>query len=105
MASCEWRVDILQKPDAAVFPVRVRRELDDIERVGDAKRSRQVGEKDDARLQRRHENGIEAVVGFGDLRAELFDPLGDLGTREVHGTDLAVLGMLRESHYDARRSR
>src|SRR6187200_274428 len=96
----ERRVDVFQKPDSTVLPVSVRSELDDIEGVGNAKRSRQVGEEDDARLQWSHEDGIETVVRIGDLGAELRDPGGDLRPREVHAADLAVLGVMRKRHYD-----
>ena len=58
----ERRVDVLQQPDAAVSAVRVRRDLDDVERVRNPQLARQVREEDDARLQRGDEDRIEAVV-------------------------------------------
>ncbi len=90
----ERRVDVLQEPYASVLAVGVRRELDHVERVGDPKCPREVGEEHDARLQWRDEDRIEPVVRLGDLRTQLRDSGGDLRAREVDGADLAVLGLM-----------
>ena len=105
VAACERRVDVLEEPDASVLAVGVRGQLDHVERVGDSKRAREIGEEHDARLERRDEDGIEAVVFAPDLLSQLGDPGRDLPAREVHGADLAVLGVVCVCHYEARRSR
>ena len=73
--------------------------------VCDPQCAREVGEEHDARLERRDEDGIESVVFARDLLSQLRDPGSDLATRQVHGADLAVLGVMRVSHYEASRSR
>jgi hypothetical protein len=60
MASFERRVDVLQQPDSPVLAAGVRRELDHVERVGNAEGAREVGEEDDARLQRGNQDRVEA---------------------------------------------
>ena len=105
VAPFEWGVDVLQESHAAVLSVGVRRELDHIQRVGDPKRPGEVGEKHDARLQRRYEDRIEPVVRLCDLGTQLAHACRDRLARKVDGADFAVLGRVRRRHYDARRSR
>ncbi len=105
MPAFECRVGVLEEAHAAVLPIGVRGELDDIERVGDRERPREVGEEDDTRLERRDENRVEICIRPSDLRAELGHPLGDLRARQVDGAHLAVVRSLRLHHYEARRSR
>ena len=105
VTSLERRVDVLQEPDGAVLSAGVRRELDHVERVRNPKRAREIGEEDDARLERRDEDRIEAVVRGGDLGAELGDARGDLLPRQMHGADDAVLGCRCARHYEASCSR
>jgi hypothetical protein len=105
VTTLERRVGVLEQAHATIPPVRVRRELDYVEGVWDPKSAGEVGEKDDARLQRRDEHGIEARVLAADLRAKLGDACGDLVARQMDGAQLAVLGSLRDRHQDARRSR
>ena len=97
----ERRVDVLEQPHRAVLAARVRRELDDVERVGDAQRTGEVGEEDDARLQRRDEDRVEAGVCRRDLLAELPDPRGDRVAAEVDVADDAVLRFAYVGHYEA----
>ena len=53
-------------------------ELDEVERVEDRDRAREVGDEDEARLQRRHEDRLAAGVVAGDLGAELPNARGKL---------------------------
>jgi len=55
--------------------------------VRDRKRAREVGEEEDARLQRGDENRLAALVVAGDLDAELRDACLDLTGREVDLTE------------------
>jgi hypothetical protein len=83
----ELLVQVLQEPDprvaARVGVGAVTRELDEVERVGDRDRPREVGDEDDARLERRDEQRLTALVVVGDLAAELADARGKLLAREV----------------------
>jgi hypothetical protein len=74
-------------------------ELDEVDRVRDRDRAREVGQEDEARLQQRDEQQVAAGVLAADLRAELADAgLQLLGRKE----DLAYTGVC---DYDARSSR
>jgi hypothetical protein len=53
-------------------------ELDEVDRVRDRDRTREVGQEDEARLQERDEQQVAAGVLAGDLRAELPDPSSQL---------------------------
>ena len=102
----ERHVDVLEEAHAAVATARVGLELDEVERVRDRHGAREVGEEHDARLQRRDQERVEALVVGGELGAELGDASGDLGPRQVDVADLTVLGCDRRRHrYEARRSR
>jgi hypothetical protein len=84
-------VEVLEESDSsgrACVPLRaVRNELDEIERVWDCDRARQVGEEDDARLQRRDQQRLAAVVVANDLAAELADAGADFLPCEVDLAD------------------
>jgi hypothetical protein len=56
----------------------------------DRQRAGQVGEEDDARLQRRDEERLEAVVVAGELLTELADACLDLRGGEVDLPDPLV---------------
>ena len=106
VAPLDRRVEILEQADAATPPVGVARELDQVDRVQDRDRPREVGEEDGARLQRRHEHGLAAVVVRGDRSTELADAGGDLGSREVDLSGGVVSYDASFSRYRwARRSR
>jgi hypothetical protein len=51
--------------------------------VHDGNRAGQVGEEDEARLQRADEDRLEAAIVAADLGAELADPRGELLGGEV----------------------
>jgi hypothetical protein len=70
----------------------VARELEEVERVGDAERAREVGDEDQARLQGGDEQRLAAGVVPGQLGAELRDPRRDLLGREVGLADACVGG-------------
>ncbi len=78
MAFFEWRVDVLQEAYGAVLAPGVRSELDHVERVRDPERTAEIREEHDARLERRDEDRIEAVVRGRDLLSELCDARRDL---------------------------
>jgi hypothetical protein len=46
-------------------------------------RAREIGEEDEARLERADEERLPAFVVAGDLAAELADARRDLGRREI----------------------
>jgi hypothetical protein len=77
VAACDLRVEILEEADAAMAPLvsagRVARELDEVQSVVDPDRARQVGDEDDARLERRDEKRLSALVVTRDLASELAD--------------------------------
>jgi hypothetical protein len=74
-------------------------ELDEVDRVRDRDRAREVGQEDEARLQQRDEQQLAAGVSARDVRAELADAgLQLLGGEE----DVADTGI---ADYDARSSR
>jgi hypothetical protein len=56
----------------------------------DRRRPRQIREKDEARLERRDEERLDAVVGVRDLGAELLDPALNLVPAEVNLADTNV---------------
>jgi hypothetical protein len=74
-------------------------ELDEVDRVRDRDRAREVGQEDEARLQQRDEQQVAAGVLAGDLGAELADAVLQLLGREK---DFAYTGI---GDYDARSRR
>jgi hypothetical protein len=58
--------------------------------VQDRRRAREVGEEDEARLQRADENRLASFVVARDLGAELTDPRGELIRREIDLADPRV---------------
>jgi hypothetical protein len=76
-------------------------ELDEVERVRDRDRAREVGQENEARLQQRDEQQVAAGVVAGDVGAELADARLELLRREE---DLAYPGVEIDG-YDARSSR
>jgi hypothetical protein len=94
VAAVDAGVEILEQPDSALrgavgAPV-IGRKLDEVEVVEDRRRAREIGEEDEAGLERRDEQRLEAVVVGRDLRAELRDAALDLLAAEV---DLANAGV------------
>ena len=76
----------------------VCRQLDEVERMGNGDRARQVGEKDEARFQRRDEERVSALVVAGDFASELAYAGLQLLTAEVNLPEPPGLG------YDASSS-
>jgi hypothetical protein len=95
MPAANLRVKVLEEPDAAAGPVG--RKLEEVELVRDLERAREVGQENEARLERRNEQRVRGGVVASDLRAQLGDAASDLLAREVDLAD-AVRG------YDARPS-
>jgi hypothetical protein len=102
----DLRVEILEQADARVAAgVGVRAvagQLDEVERVEDPDRAREVRDEDEAGLQRRDEERLAPSVVTGDLPAELSDAGRELLPREV---DLADLGEGRLYDASSRRYR
>jgi hypothetical protein len=76
-------VEILQQLDAAAVPAPVGSELEEVDRMGDRERAREVGEEQRARLERRDENRLAAGIGLRELPAELRDAAADLAAGQV----------------------
>jgi len=84
---------------ALVRAGRVARELEEVEAVGDAERTRQVADEDEARLQRRDEQWLPSGVVLCNLAAELADACLQLLAGEVDVAEARALA------YDASSSR
>jgi hypothetical protein len=74
-------------------------ELDEVDRVGDGDRAREIGQEDEARLQQRDEQQVAVGIVARDVRAKLGDAGLQLPGREE---DLPYTGV---ADYDARSSR
>jgi hypothetical protein len=99
-------VEILQQAHAAAAAVGIRGHLDDVHRVQDRDRAREVGEEHGARFQRSDEQGLATRVVRGDLEAELGHAHSYLRGGEVHLADGVVSYEASFSRYRwARRSR
>jgi hypothetical protein len=103
-------VKVLQEADAGVAAGigigPVGGELDEVEGMRDRNRTREVGDEDEARLQRRDEQRLQAVVVADDLAPELADACRQLLAREVDLAD-RVAGRYEASsrrYRSARRS-
>ena len=70
----------------------VGRELDELELVEDVQLAREVGQEDDARLQRRDQQRLARAVVVRDLVRQLGDPLRDLLGGEVAIADRGPIG-------------
>jgi len=75
---------------AAHLRAAVARELDEVERMRDRDRTREVGEEDEARLERADEQRLATVEVARDLRAELRDARSQLVGREVDLADARI---------------
>ena len=84
---------------AAGRGARVAGELDEVEAVRDPDRSRQVGDEDEARLERGDEKWLPIGVVGGDLRAELDHAHCDVLRREVDLADRRVRGYEASSRW------
>jgi hypothetical protein len=77
VAAGDLRVQILEQADAAMAALvgagRVARELDEVQAVVNSERARQIGDEDNARLERRDEQRLSALVVTGNLAPELAD--------------------------------
>jgi hypothetical protein len=62
-------------------------ELDEVERVRDRDRAREVGKEDEARLERADEQRLTALEVPRNLRPELRDTRGQLVGREIDLAD------------------
>jgi hypothetical protein len=111
VAVADLGVEVLEQPDATV-PARVGagrvgRELEEVEAVVDRQRAREVGEEDEARLERRDQQRLAVGVVARDLPAELADARLQLLAIEVDVPEPSGgLGQLASSsrYRSARRS-
>jgi hypothetical protein len=78
-------LEVLEQPDAAA--AAVSGDLEEVEFVWDLERAREVGQEDEARLQRRDEDRVGVDVVQRDLRRQLANAAADLLTREVDLAD------------------
>ena len=95
VAADDGRVEVLQQPDGAGAPTRVGGELEEVDAVRDRQRSREIGEEDGARLERRDQQRLAAGVGLGQLGAQLADAAADLVTGQVDLPDGVTVGCER----------
>jgi hypothetical protein len=94
VAALELRVQVLEEPDPA-RPAELRvcaeaRELDEVDRMENRNRPREVGEEDDRRLERGDEQRLPAFVVARDPGAELADARLNLFRSEVDLADPRV---------------
>jgi hypothetical protein len=60
--------------------------------VGDRERAREIGEEDDARLERRDQQRLSAGIGSFQLGTELGDTASDLLPGQIDLPDRVALG-------------
>jgi hypothetical protein len=94
VASGDLGVQVLEQADAGVAALvgagSVARELQEVEPVGDANCAREVGDEDEARLQRCDEERLAAVVVAREIAPELADARLQLLPREVDLAEAAA---------------
>jgi hypothetical protein len=99
VAAGELLVEVLEQADprvaAGVGVGPVARELDEVERMGDGDRAREIRDEDDAGLERGDEQRLATLVVLCDLAAELAYARRELLAREVDLPDR------RRQGYDA----
>jgi hypothetical protein len=93
VAAGDLGVQVLQEPDPGVAALvgagGVAGELEEVEAVRDPERTGEVGDEDEARLERGDEQRLAAVVVLCELASELADARPQLLPGEV---DLAEAG-------------
>jgi hypothetical protein len=105
VAALDRRVQVFDQPNArspACAPV-VAGERDEVERVRDRDRAREVGDEEDARLERGDEERLAAFVVARNRSPELGDARADLGGREVELPDAVRAQLARSSLYRSAR--
>ena len=90
VAALDLGVEVLEEADAVVV-LAVAGELDEVERVMDRDRAREVADERDAGLQRADEQRLARRVVPRDLRADLAHAGADLDGVEEHLTDAVVV--------------
>ncbi len=78
VSTCDGIVEILREPHATAASAEGS-ELDRVEPVVDRHRSREVGEKDDARLEWRDQKRLATLVLGCERAPSSANPGGDLG--------------------------
>jgi hypothetical protein len=86
------RVEVLQQPDRAGVPARVRGELEEVDTVRDRQRAGEVGKEDGAGLEWRDEQRLAARVRRRQLGPQFDDPSTDLLAGQVDLPDRVALG-------------
>jgi hypothetical protein len=89
MAVAHVGVEVFQQPDRGPAPC-VPLQLDEVDRVRERERAREIAEEDEARLQRRDEQRLQVLVVVRDLGRELVDAPRDLRGGEVGLTDARI---------------
>jgi hypothetical protein len=91
----DLRVEILEQADprvaAGVRVGAVAGQLEEVDRVRDRDRTREVGDEDEARLERGDEQRLAIGVVARDLTAELADARRELLSRQVDLADVVRL--------------
>jgi hypothetical protein len=104
-------IEVLQQADGRATArrgARVPGELDELELVGDRNGAREIGEEDNAGLERRDEDRFPAGVVSGDLVPKLAYARSELRRRQVNLADALVARLYDASwrpYRWARRSR
>jgi hypothetical protein len=96
VAARDLDVEVLQQADAGPVLV-VRGQLEEVELVRDRQRAGEVGQEDEARLERCDEERRLAFVVAREVGAELADARVELLAPEVDVADAARRGQLARS--------
>jgi hypothetical protein len=102
VAARDLDVEVLQQADAGPILV-VRGQLEEVELVRDGQRAGEVGQEDEARLERCDEERRLAFVVTGEVGAELADARVELLAPEVDVADAARRQLARSSLYRSAR--
>src|SRR5204863_7937763 len=94
VASGEMEVEVLDDPDARAAAERpaVAGEIEEVHRVRDLDRPREIRDEDEPALEHADEEEIASLVVLGDLAAKLPDSLRDLLAGQVDIADPRILG-------------
>ena len=89
MAFLDLGVEVLEQPDSRAVGV-VAGKLEEVELVRDGQSPREIGDEDEARLERRDEQRVSPLVLARERVAELANTRVELLTREVDIADADV---------------
>jgi hypothetical protein len=89
VAALNLRIEVLEQPDTRAGRV-VGGELEEVELVSDRERAREVGDEEEARLERGDEQRVPSLVLERQLASELTYATVELLAREVDLADPRV---------------